>query len=320
MNEEYVSLSEIINEIIEEESPYVDQESFERTMRAKFNFLMNRVVMRSKLDLRIKGKDVIPKRDKSIVKALLIKSYFPANKDDKDHIFVDWFNNSIDETDFDRIIELGYRVECLIDDEVYYDDRNLDEVTKDEWKSAINSSINLSRALSVKKFAYEMIQLYDSSNVLNHDIPLGDMIKENEYGKRVYVWKRLQPNIDMSLPLSEVLKGCFSQEDYVNLVLQLLFVILQDSQDKTIDFIKAYAEIKKQSEASSADELIKNYSLASEYIKFFQNIYEYLYDRPKLTREIENEIGTESLLEFFKMKDRNGKPPKKSKNKKSKKK
>lgn len=320
MNEEYVSLSEIINEIIEDESPYVDQESFERTMRAKFNFLMNRVVMRSKLDLRIKGKDVIPKRDKSIVKALLIKSYFPANKDDKDHIFVDWFNNSIDETDFDRIIELGYRVECLIDDEVYYDDRNLDEVTKDEWKSAINSSINLSRALSVKKFAYEMIQLYDSSNVLNHDIPLGDMIKENEYGKRVYVWKRLQPNIDMSLPLSEVLKGCFSQEDYVNLVLQLLFVILQDSQDKTIDFIKAYAEIKKQSEVSSADELIKNYSLASEYIKFFQNIYEYLYDRPKLTREIENEIGTESLLEFFKMKDRNGKPPKKSKNKKSKKK
>ncbi len=238
-------------------------------------------------------------------------------KEDKDHIFVDWFNNSIDETDFDRIINLGYRVECLIDDEIYYDDWDLDEVTKDEWKLAINSSINLSRALSVKRFAYEMIQLYDSSNVLNHDIPFGDMIKENEYGKRVYAWKGLQPNIDMSLSLSEVLKGCFSQEEYVNLVLQLLFVILQDSQDKTIDFIKAYAEIKKQSEISSADELIGNYSLASEYTKFFQNIYEYLYDRPKLTQKIENEIGTESLLEFFKMKDRNGKPPKKSKNKKS---
>lgn len=111
------------------------------------------------------------------------------------------------------------------------------------------------------------------------------------------------------------MKGCFSQEDYVNLVLQLLFVILQDSQDKTIDFIKAYAEIKKLSRCSSADELIGNDSLASEYIKFFQNIYEYLYDRPTLTKEIESEIGTEKLLDFFKMRDRNGKPPKKSKKK-----
>ncbi len=109
---------------------------------------------------------MIPKKDKRIVKALLIKSYFPVQKEDKDHIFVDWFNNSIDETDFDRIINLGYRVEFLIDDEIYYDDWDLDEVTKDEWKLAINSSINLSRALSVKRFAYEMIQLYDSSNVL----------------------------------------------------------------------------------------------------------------------------------------------------------
>lgn len=317
MNEEYVSLSQITKEIYKEKISNRNEidDSFKRTMRVKFDFLMNRVVMRSKLDLRIKGKDMIPQRDKSIVKELLIKSYFPTNKDDEDHIFVDWFNNSIDETDFDRIIALGYRVECLIDDEIYYDDLNLDEVTIDEWKSAITSSINLSRALSVKKFAYEMIQLYDSSNVLNHDIPFGDMIKENKYGERVYVWKGLRPNIDMSRPLSEVLKGCFSQEEYVNLVLQLLYVILQDSQDKTIGFIKAYAEIKKLSGFASADELIGNKSIASEYIKLFQNIYEYLYDRPTLTKEIEAEIKTENLLEFFKMKDRNGKPPKKSKNK-----
>ncbi len=138
------------------------------------------------------------------------------------------------------------------------------------------------------------------------------MIRENENGKRVYVWKGLKPNIDMSLPLSDVLKGCFSQEDYANLVLQLMFVIMQDCQKKTIDFIKAYAGIKKRSEVSSIDKLIGTDSLASEYIKFFQNIYEYLYDRPTLTKEIESEIGTENLLEFFKMKDRNAKNPKKT--------
>ena len=318
MEEEYVTLSQITKEIYKEKISNKKEidDSFKRTMRVKFDFLMNRVVMRSKLDLRIKGKDMIPKRDKSIVKALLIKSYYPMCKEDKDQIFIDWFNNSIEETDFERIIRLGLQVEFLMD-EVCDHDWDIDDVTKDEWINAIESSINLSRALSVKKFAYEMIQLYDSSNVLNHDIPFGDIIKENEYGKRVYAWKGLQPNIDMSLSLSEVLKGCFSQEEYVNLVLQLLFVILQDSQDKTINFIKAYAEIKKLSEVSSADELIGNDSLASEYTKFFQNIYEYLYDRPKFTKKIENEIGTEGLLEFFKMKDRNGKLPKKSKNKKS---
>lgn len=202
MNDEYVSLSEVTDEIFKEYTSYPKgKDSFERTMRAKFDFLMNRVVMRSKLDLRFKGKDRIPKRDKSIVKALLIKSYFP-DKDDDDHIFVKWFNSSVKETDYDRIILLGYRADYLISEEVYYEDWDLYKVTTDEWIAAIESSINLSRALSIRKIENELMRLYDSSNVLNHDIPFGDMIRENEHGKRVYVWKGLQPNIDMSLPLS----------------------------------------------------------------------------------------------------------------------
>ena len=226
-----------------------------------------------------------------------------------------WFNNSIEETDFETIINLGFRVESLIKDEVAYEDWNLDKVTIDEWVNAIHSAINFSRALSVKKFAYEMIQLYDTSNVLNHDIPLGDLIRENEYGQRSYIWKGLHPSIDTSLPLNEVLKGCFSQEDYANLVMQLMYVILLDSRDKTINFIKAYAELKKKTGYSCADEMLDKESLASEYTKFFQNIYDYLYDRPELTKKIEAEIGTENLLNFFKMKDRNAKNPKKAENK-----
>lgn len=196
-------------------------ESFRRSISNKFNFLANRIVMRSKLDWRYKNKDRIPLRDKSIVKALLIKSYLPK-PDTDDEIFVKWFNNSIEETDFETIINLGFRVESLIKDEVAYADWDLDKVTIDEWINAIHSAINFSRALSVKKFAYEMIKLYDTSNVLNHDIPFGDLIRENEYGQRSYIWKDLHPNIDMSLPLNEVLRGCFSQEDYVNLVMQVM--------------------------------------------------------------------------------------------------
>ena len=316
MNEKYITLQELSEEIYKDQISDMQtmDQSFRRSISNKFNFLVNRIVMRSKLDWRYKNKDRIPLRDKSIVKALLIKSYLPK-PDTDDEIFVKWFNNNIEETDFETIINLGFRVESLIKDEVAYEDWDLDEVTIDEWVNAIHSSINLSRALSVKKFAYEMIQLYDTSNVLNHDIPFGDLIRENEYGQRSYIWKELHPSIDTSLPLNEVLKGCFSQEDYANLVLQLMFVILQDSQDKTINFIKAYAELKKKTGYSCADEMLDKESLASEYTKFFQNIYDYLYDRPELTKKIEAEIGTEDLLNFFKMKDRNAKNPKKTKNK-----
>ena len=317
MNEEYISLSDLSQEIYYDKiskSQTID-ENTKKSIRNKFNFLMNRVVMRSKLDWRYNEKDRIPLKDKSIVKALLIKSYIPKGKNDDDHIFVDWFNDSIDETDYDRIIELGNRAEALIKGEVSYEDWDLDNVTIDEWVVAIHSSINFKRALSIKKFAYEMKVLYDNSNVLNHDMPLGDMIKENEYGKRSYVWKGLHPNIDTSLPLNEVLSGCFSQEDYANLVLQLMLVIMKDCQNKTVDFIKSYAEIKKSSGCACADELLGTDSLASEYVKFFQNIHDYLYDRPELTKEIEIEIGTDNLLSFFKMKDRNAKNPKKTKKK-----
>ena len=316
MSEEYITLQELSEEIYKEQisDKQTMDESFRRSISNKYNFLVNRIVMRSKLDWRYKNKDRIPLRDKSIVKALLIKSYLPK-PDTDDELFVKWFNNSIEETDFETIINLGFRVESLIKDEVAYEDWDLDKVTIDEWVNAIHSSINLSRTLSVKKFAYEMIQLYDTSNVLNHDIPFGDLIRENEYGQRSYIWKGLHPSIDTSLPLNEVLKRCFSQEDYANSVQQFMHVILQDSQDKTIDFIKAYAELKKKTGYSCADEMLDKESLASEYTKFFQNIYDYLYDRPKLTKKIEAEIGTEDLLNFFKMKDRNAKNPKKTENK-----
>ncbi len=314
MNEKYITLSELTKEIYREQisDKQTVDDSFRRIVSNKFNYLMNRVVMRSKLDWRYKQKDRIPLRDKSIIKALLIKSYLPQT-DDEDYVFVKWFNDSIDETDLDTIIKLGFRVEILIDNEVAYDNWDLDDVTKEEWVNAIHSSINFSRAFSIKKFTNEMIMLYDSSKVLNHDIPFGDLIRENEYGKRLYAWKGLHPNIDMSLPLNEVLRGCFSQEDYVKLVLQLMSVIQKDSQKKTIDFIKAYVEVKKMTGYNCIDEYIGNDTLASEYPKFFQNIYEYLYDRANLTEEIENEMETDNLLDFFKMKDRNAKNPKKTK-------
>ena len=313
MSEEYVTITELSKEIFKEifQTSNEPSEDFLRTMRKKFNFFMNRVALRSKLQWRYKKKDRIPLCDKDIVKELLIKSYNSADSND---LFVKWFNSSIKDDDYDSIIRLGYKIETLIDEEIYADDwdKDLDDVTKEEWKDALTSSINLSRALSVKNFAREMIRLYDSSNVLNHGINLGDIISVDKNGKRSFVFRGKPPHIDTTKPISEIIKGCFSQEDYVNLVLQLMCVIEQDATNKAIDCIKFYAVLKKHYDCSSADELINSKSLASEYPKFFQNIYEYLYDRPSLTKAIEEEIGTDNLLNFFKMKDRNAKNPKKT--------
>ncbi len=99
MNDNYINLTDLTAEIYREKISNTKEvdESFERTMRKKYSFLMDRVVMRSKLDWRYKEKDRIPLKDKSIVKALLIKSYFP-NNDTSDSLFVKWFNSNIKAT------------------------------------------------------------------------------------------------------------------------------------------------------------------------------------------------------------------------------
>ncbi|WP_205521538.1 hypothetical protein, partial [Ruminococcus flavefaciens] len=71
MNEKYITLQELSEEIYKDQISDMQtmDQSFRRSISNKFNFLVNRIVMRSKLDWRYKNKDRIPLRDKSIVKA-----------------------------------------------------------------------------------------------------------------------------------------------------------------------------------------------------------------------------------------------------------
>lgn len=68
MNKEYITLSELTKEIYKEQfsSTQTIDDSIRKSISNKFNFLMNRVVMRSKLDWRFKAKDRIPIKDKNI--------------------------------------------------------------------------------------------------------------------------------------------------------------------------------------------------------------------------------------------------------------
>ena len=302
----HISLSNLTRTIMEEIGlPDSQEEEFARHIRVKYAYLFNNIIMRSKLDYRFNGKDMIPLRDKSIIKALLIRAAGYGPDSDKDLIYVEWFNGNIMENDYKTIAKLGLMVDHLISDEICYDDWNIDDVTRDEWIAAIHSSIKLSLALNVLNTTEALQDMNEQLAILDHGIPFGDLIKENPYGSRVYLWKGLFPQIDTSKPLADALLKCFSLEDYTMILRELIHLIIIDAHEKSVDFIKAYAELKKRNGYHSADQLLSTDSLASEYTAFFQNIYEFLTQRPGMTRQIEEEIGTDSLLAFFKMRDRN---------------
>lgn len=309
---DFISVAELTAEIWNENrlSPN-SKDDFARQVRAKYVFLCNHVVMRSKMTFKANGKDRIPLRDKSIVKVFLTHA-MPSCTKEGDDIIVDWFNNRIKEDDFVKIIELGRRVEELIED-AYYADRDMDQVTRDEWLSAIHSAIKLDYVQNLVHAMDALRSLNLQLLVLNHGIPFNEMIRENRFGSRVYLRRSQIPYLDMSKPLEESLNNCCSMDDYSRLLFEFLSVMECDVRKKTIDFIKAYAELKIITGATFADELLPKNTLASEYIAFFQNIYDFLSGEPKVTKEIEQEIGTTDLLDFFKMKDRNNAPDKKAK-------
>ena len=261
------------------------------------------MILRSKLDFRVKGKDMIPLRDKPIVKELVARSYFPKPDGYGDQLIVDWFNDSIAPNDFEKIRDLGSWVDNIISNEIYYDDWDMDMVTRDEWIAAIHYAIRFDLAVSILQAAETLENLYNSLMVLDHKIPFGDLIKENKYGSRVYRWKGLSAHLDPSEPLDDSLKNCYSLENYSSILQEFLNRLQRNAIAKTIDFILAYAEIKAKSGALSAKEFLSSDSLASEYTAFFQKIYEFLIERPEITSFIERETGTNDLLGFFRMKE-----------------
>lgn len=298
----HISLSELSEEIREEKGlGDYSEDSFLRLISNKYTYLFKNVIMRRKLDYRFKGSNMIPLRDKHIVKALLIRAAGYGPDPDMDSIFVEWFNgNIVEEADYKTIAKLGLRVDALISDEVYYDDLEMDDVTRDEWIAAIHSSIKFSLALNDLNASQALQDMNEHLSILDHGIPFGDMIKETPYGSRVYLWKGLASQIDTSQPLADALSKCFSLDDYTMILRELIHLIIIDAHEKSIDFIKAYAELKRRSGYHSADQLLSTDSLASEYTAFFLSIYEFLYERPELTKQIEEEIGTDNLLAFLK--------------------
>ncbi len=74
--------------------------------------------------------------------------------------------------------------------------------------------------------------------------------------------------------------------------------------ENAISQICFMASLKNLFGLQKADSGITDESLASEYIIWYQRIYEYLSDNPDVLSDIEAKTQTENLLDFFKMDDR----------------
>lgn len=296
-------VTDIYKRVLKRQSLDTTYDGNYKNLRNKFNFLMNEVLFRDKMNFGTTRKTYISNTEVPYVEELL---YRATSGYEEDKLFCDWFNGNIATDDYERIFQLGKDLEVLLT-EVYEKDEkwNTDEVTKNEWINALQSSIHYDTALTALKIKHAINSLEIASSGISHNIPFGEIIRQSN-GNRACVSFNQCPVFDVSAaPITEVFKYCLSREDYMDTILNIIELMICDATKKTIDFIKVYAEIKKIRNITNIDQLIEKDYFASEYLGFFNEIYEYLFTHPDSLKEIESEIGTDNLLEFFKVSDRN---------------
>lgn len=271
-----------------------------RGLRDKFNYLMNEILFRDKYDFGTQRKTYVSKKEAPFVEELL---YRATSGSEEDKLIIDWFNGNINSNDYEKAYQLGKKLEVIIT-EVYENDESweTDEVTAKEWIAALQSSIHFDTALSVLKIRSAIISLEIASSGISHNIPFNDVIFKNDKSDRVSIYSNPSPIFDVSsAPITEVFKYCLSREDYLDTILNIIELMIEDASSKTIGFIKAYAEIKNKTGATCIGDLLEKDYMASEYLGFFNEIYTYLYYHPDKLNEIEMECNSSDLLSFFKV-------------------
>lgn len=276
-----------------------DIQNKRRTLRNKYNFLAKNVVFRDSKDFREKGKNVVPEAEAGIIQAILIETVDP----DKDNIIKRWFNGRVDITDSKEAIQVYEALEDVIEDTFYFG--GCDRVVADEWLSALGSVLNVHAARKVSKIKADIETFRENSLAMSANIGLGDVIYEDEYGRRNYILKGKEFNVDVEqMSIKEMLEHTVFQTHYLDILSAVLALCDKDAREKTYDRIKQYVEICVAFDAQKADDSINDSQLISEYVVWYQRIYEFLSVNPELCKRLEEETGKENLLEFFKMQGR----------------
>lgn len=277
-----------------------DDESTKRKLRNKMTYLLEQVALRKVSDLK-KGRDIlIPWNDAPIIRNLLALS---IDDGDEGNMFVDWFNGNLDTNDAQICVLLYMQIkEPIMRAEITGE---TDSVTVDEWKAAIRGVINYDMADRTLKLKRKLENFRAKTLVMNSTVRTGDVIVGCEDGSRYYGLERKRNKKELSEELvKEILKDLYLQEDYFDILNQLMDRMIADAEAKAVPDIEVYAMGKELSGCDRAIDILatKDDYIVSEYYPWFEKIHQYLLRHPEEAVKIENEANTENLTDFFKMK------------------
>ena len=294
-----VKVSDIYKGIIK----HYDWENYsdakERLLRIKYTTLQQKLVLCDKSEFKHQGKNVVPHMDAPIIRNILSE----AVNEDEGNIIADWFNGKVDTDKSEMSILLFNCLKPLIMQP--YIDGETDEVTMDEWLSAISGAIKYPTAVQVSKLIRNLEAFRNNSLALDMNIGIGDVVVRHEDGHRSYGLQGKEREIDIEgKTIDEVLEDVVSQDDYFDVLAQVLKKFDGHAKKRAHDAILWYANAKNIYDAQKADDAFEHESIASEYNIWYQRVHEFLENNPGICKQIEEEAGVEGLSEFFRMADR----------------
>ena len=271
------------------------QDSYVRNLRNKMTFLLKQVALGKMSDFKVGREVVIPDCDAPIVRNLIM-----ASLDDHYPAVVDWFNGKLDPEDAQESLILFMAVKEPIMRAGITGET--DSVTVDEWIATIKGILNVNMAQGTVNMKRRLEDFRSRTLVKDSTVGTGDVIVGDSEGGRRYAIKHESKR--KKLPeglLEQIVEELCLQEDYFSAMEQILDYMIADAEKKALPDITEYARWKSITEADNARDMVLtgNESMVSEYVPWLKKIGRFLRDNPDRASEIENEVGTEHLADFF---------------------
>lgn len=294
-----VKVSDIYRDVIKHYGWENYSEAKTRLLRNKYMKLQQELVLCDKSEFKHQGNNVVPSTDAPIIRNILIA----AVSGDEDNIIANWFNGNVDTDKSLMSILLFNCLKPLIMQPCISDET--DEVTMDEWLAAVAAAVKYPTAVQVSELSRNLEMFRNNSLALDMNIGIGDMVVRHEDGHRSYGLRGKEREIDIEgKTIDEVLEDVVSQEDYFDVLAQMLKKFDVHAKKRVHDAILGYVHAKNAFDAQKADDSFEHESIASEYNIWYQRVHEFLESNPEICRKIEEEAGVEGLSEFFRMADR----------------
>ena len=294
-----VKVSEIYKDVVKHYGWEKYSDGKERLLRMKYATLQQKLVLCDKSEFKRQGNNVVPSTDAPIIRNILIE----AVSGDEDNIIADWFNGKVDTDKSLMSILLFNCLKPLIMQPCFSGET--DEVTMDEWLAAVAAAVKYPTAVQVSELSRNLELFRNNSLALDMNIGIGDVVVRHEDGHRSYGLQGKEREIDIEgKTIDEVLEDVVSQDDYFDVLAQVLRKFDGHAKKRAHDAILWYANAKNIYDAQKADDAFEHESIASEYNIWYQRVHEFLESNPEICRKIEEEASVEGLSEFFRMADR----------------